>query len=206
MNRASCPDKWPTVKWRCLLKYFSMGTQLLCKIIINLRDSSAPFWRKCLKQTYPEIIVGSQRRDSMVQVTCQETCVTWVMITFIRRLWTVEPWSMLSIGNWIMRHPLQRTGRHLQQKTANHLRLMELFLVWGSLINNQYIHLHIFQLSITVYDNNVMQVKGSTFLLWTLECFPSLSRLVDEAMSIEVSYTNIHMQSWQTYIHWSGLK
>ena len=33
-----------------------------------------------------------------------------------------------------------------------------------------------------------MQVKGSTFLLWTLECFPSLSRLVDEAMSIEVSY------------------
>ena len=136
-----------------------------------------------------------------------ETCVTWVMITFIRRLWTVEPWSMLSIGNWIMRHPLQRTEQHLQQKTANHLRLMELFLVWGSLINNQYIHLHIFQLSITVYDNNVMQVKGSTFLLWTLECFPSLSRLVDEAMSIEVSYTNIHMQSWQTlYIDWSGLK
>ena len=144
MNRASCPDKWPTVKWRCLLKYFSMGTQLLCKIIINLRDSSAPFWRKCLKQTYPEIIVGSQRRDSMVQVIIQETCVTWVMITFIRRLWTVEPWSMLSIGNWIMRHPPQRTGRHLQQKTANHLRLMELFLVWGSLINNQYISTFIY--------------------------------------------------------------
>ena len=44
----------------------------------------------------------------------------------------------------------------------------------------------LFQLSITVYDNSVMQVKGSTFLLWTLESFPGLSRLVDAAMSIEV--------------------
>ena len=45
----------------------------------------------------------------------------------------------------------------------------------------------LFQLSITVYDNSVMQVKGSTFLLWTLESFPGLSRHVDAAMSIEVS-------------------
>ena len=53
--------------------------------------------------------------------------------------------------------------------------------------------LFLLQLSITVYDNSVMQVKGSTFLLWTLECFPGLSRLVDVAMSIEVSYTIIYL-------------
>ena len=46
----------------------------------------------------------------------------------------------------------------------------------------------LFQLSITVYDNSVMQVKGSSFLLWTLESFPGLSRLVDAAMSIQVSF------------------
>ena len=56
------------------------------------------------------------------------------------------------------------------------------------LLFNLSIATFLLQLSITVYDNSVMQVKGSTFLLWTLECFPGLSRLVDEAMSIEVSY------------------
>ena len=61
-----------------------MGTKLLWKIIINLRDGSAPYWRKCLKQTYPEIIVGSQRRDSVVQAIIQEACSTWVNMTNIQ--------------------------------------------------------------------------------------------------------------------------
>ena len=61
-----------------------MGTKLLWKIIINLRDGSAPYWRKCLKQTYPEIIVGSQRRDSVVQAIIQEARSTWVTMTNIQ--------------------------------------------------------------------------------------------------------------------------
>lgn len=43
-----------------------------------------------------------------------------------------------------------------------------------------------FKLNITVYSNNVMQVKGSTFLLWTLECYPVLLRQVEAALSTEV--------------------
>ena len=85
MSRASCLDKSPAVKWRYFFWNFLsvVGTQLLRKIIINLRDCSAPFWRKCLKQTYPEIIVGSQRRDSVVQAILQPACSTWVTMTNI---------------------------------------------------------------------------------------------------------------------------
>ena len=39
------------------------------QFIIPLRDGSAPYWRKSLKQTYPSVIVGAQRRNSMVQVS-----------------------------------------------------------------------------------------------------------------------------------------
>ena len=39
------------------------------EFIIPLREGSAPIWRRSLKQTYPSIIVGAQRRNSVVQVS-----------------------------------------------------------------------------------------------------------------------------------------
>ena len=38
------------------------------EFIIALKEGSAPTWRRSLKQTYPSVIVGAQRRNSVVQV------------------------------------------------------------------------------------------------------------------------------------------
>ena len=37
--------------------------------VIPLKESSAAIWRKSLKQTYPNVIVGAQRKNSIVDVS-----------------------------------------------------------------------------------------------------------------------------------------
>ena len=39
------------------------------EFVIPLKEGSAPLWRKSLKQTYPNIIVGAQRKNSVVDVS-----------------------------------------------------------------------------------------------------------------------------------------
>ena len=38
------------------------------EFIISLKEGSAPTWKGSLKQIYPSVIVGAQRRNSVVQV------------------------------------------------------------------------------------------------------------------------------------------
>ena len=113
-------------------------------MVIRLRNNSAYFWRKCLKQSYPDIIIGSQRRNSVIQEAEDSRAVKHVVY------WKLPGTAAAEEG----------------AKTSPEFKVMMMTMM----IMIMMMMMPSVQVSITVYGNHVMQVKGSTFLVSAAMC------------------------------------
>ncbi len=58
-----------------------MSTLVLFQMGIQVKPGSAPFWKKAIKLTYPTVIIGSQRRNSFMQVGGQASRASTTLST-----------------------------------------------------------------------------------------------------------------------------
>ena len=114
-------------------------------MVIRLRNNSAYFWRKCLKQSYPDIIIGSQRRNSVIQEAEDSRAVKHVVY------WKLPGTAAAEEG--------AKTSPEFKVMMMTMMMMIMIMMMMSSV-----------QVSITVYGNHVMQVKGSTFLVSAAMC------------------------------------
>ena len=100
------------------------------QIVMTLRQGSVPFWKKVIKQMYPTVIVGAQKKSNFVAGGSGKA------IRF------VVYWKASSEG----------TGQPVK-------------------------------VNLVLYENNLLQVSGSGFFLWTIDSYADASSRVDTMMA-----------------------
>ena len=100
------------------------------QIVMNLRQGSVPFWKKAVKQMYPTVIIGAQKKSNFIPGGSGKA------IRF------VVYWKASSEG----------TGQPVK-------------------------------VNLVLYENDLLQVSGSGFFLWTMDCYPEMVAKVDILMS-----------------------
>ena len=96
------------------------------QIVINLRQGSVPFWKKVIRQMYPTVIIGAQKKSNFIAGGSGKA------IRF------VAYWKASSEG----------TGQPVK-------------------------------VNLVLYENDLLQVSGSGFFLWTIDSYGEAKAKVD---------------------------
>ena len=100
------------------------------QMVMTLKHGSVPFWKRAVKQMYPTVIVGAQKKSNFIPGGSGKA------IRF------VVYWKASSEG----------TGQPVK-------------------------------VNLVLYENDLLQVSGSGFFLWTMDCYQEMVAKVDVLMS-----------------------